>query len=362
VRPGEQRARRYPELVVEALPESGEHLQGGGLLAGGGEGDHQPGVRRLVERLGRAQVAQVRHRLCVCAGAAGRVGAAEYRFRPAACRIDRGGMTAQEVDIGQDVASPQQQRLLVQVARPRRVGSGGVSRLPGQLLEPVNVELTRPGVEPIAAPAFRREQFRASVAEDPAQPRHVALHLRERAGRRPLPPQRVDDRVPVHDGAGAQGEQTEHRALPDRSQRQEHAIPAGGHRTKDVDAHTASRPRRSSVAVGRCKPVRGECAGKLRSFCLTGSQRDGQFFYCSPAREPGSPLFQVAQRANADPGRRGQFSLSHSLSFAVPLDQRAYPSPGPFPVFLGHPIVLMRRQVVRKGVDRLDKQFRTNGV
>ncbi|HZR54519.1 MAG TPA: hypothetical protein VFB06_34100 [Streptosporangiaceae bacterium] len=54
MRLGERRAGRNAELLIEAPPKSDENLQGGGLLAGGGDGDHQPGVCVLVERIGRA--------------------------------------------------------------------------------------------------------------------------------------------------------------------------------------------------------------------------------------------------------------------------------------------------------------------
>lgn len=267
-------------------------------------------MRRLVERFDRAQFAQIRHRPGVRSGPVGHVGIAEHRCRPPVCHLDRRGMITKQVDVGQGVAAPEPQRLLVPVACQCRVGVGGIPRLPGQLLERGQVELTRPGVQPVAAPAFGRDQFRRSVVENRAQTRHIASHLGERARRRSLAPQPVDDRLAVRDRAVMQGQQAEHRALPGRPQRQRRPIAAGRQRTEDADVHATAGP---------------EHVSQVRSLPMADAQHDGQFFHGSPAGKTSAPLLQVAQRAEADPGRRGQLPLGHPLSLAVPLDQRAYP-------------------------------------
>jgi len=75
-------------------------------MAGGGEREHQRGVCLLVQRLPRAEVPEVREDAGEGAGAAGRVGVAEYRLGAPTRRLDRGRVVAEQCDVNEHVRAP----------------------------------------------------------------------------------------------------------------------------------------------------------------------------------------------------------------------------------------------------------------
>ena len=137
-----------------------------------------------------------------------------------------------EREVGERRAAPERQRLLVAVLRE-------------QLAEAVQVELVRRDAQHVAG----RPRLEPAGAEQPPQPRHVAVQRGHRAGRRRLAPQRVDEPVLGDDLVRAQQQVAEQRALAAALDRERTAVLHHLQRAQDpkLDARSPRSARRYRI-------------------------------------------------------------------------------------------------------------------
>jgi hypothetical protein len=129
VRVSEYRTWRDAEFGIQTPPHGGEDLYGRGPLANGGEYRYEAGISLLVQGFPGAQFPQVRQRCRMLPRQAGRFGVVEDCRRAPACDLNGRRVVAQQVEIGEDVPSPQLEGLLIFVAcERRRTDAGGFVR------------------------------------------------------------------------------------------------------------------------------------------------------------------------------------------------------------------------------------------
>jgi hypothetical protein len=130
--------------------------------------------------------------------------------------------------------APQRQRLLVAILVEQRAKA-------------VEVELVRFDAQQVA----RRPRLEPAVAEQPAQPRHVAVQRRHRGGRRRLAPQRVEEPVLGDDLVRAQQQVAEQRALTPALDRERTALLHDLQRAQDpeLDARSPRSERRYRTPI-----------------------------------------------------------------------------------------------------------------
>jgi hypothetical protein len=128
-------------------------------------------------------------------------------------------MLAQQVDVGEHLASPQAQRLFTERARPQRVAA--VERVPGLRDDPIEchrIELVAVGCEPVTQPDPGDDAPAVGVSrsEKLAEPTDVALQFSDHGRRRSLSPERVNDRIAIQTGALVQDEEPQDGSLEHR--------------------------------------------------------------------------------------------------------------------------------------------------
>jgi hypothetical protein len=275
VRLGQLTAGADPQLLIQAVPQLLEHLQGGGLLAGGGQGQHQQRVCLLVQRFSAGQPAQVRQHLAAQAGLDGQPGVLDHHRLAAAGELDHRWVATQQLHIGKRLVLPQLERPLVQRTRGRRGGRvclGVPVGLGDQPLEHQQVQFVlvdaqlvatahrhQPPIPPHASCTSRHQSearkriqlqrqtqsrictgVRVGVRrwvgiQGAAYPAGIALHHVHRRRRRVGPPQRIDDRLPMHNVVGRQRQQAQHRPLHATARHDRH--PASPHRHRPKHLH-----------------------------------------------------------------------------------------------------------------------------
>ena len=139
-----------------------------------------------------------------------------------------------EREVGERRAAPECQRFRVALLRD-------------QLVEAVQVELVRRDAQHVP----RRSRLEPVGAEQPAQPRHVAVQRGDRGSRRRLSPQRVDQPVARDDLVRAQQQVAEQCALAAALDRERMAILHHLQRAQDpeLDARSPRSARRYRVAA-----------------------------------------------------------------------------------------------------------------
>jgi hypothetical protein len=191
LRPG-----RDAELLPEPGAQVGVDAQGGGLLAGGGQGQHQARVQPLVQRLVPGEHPQPRHDLAQPPQPSGHIGQCQGGGDPALAQRDRGRVLAHaRGHVGEYRAAPVLQR--GDVVRPgelelvRVAGPGGPTQPFG---ETAGIDLIRRHLEPVATPGQHdRVGLTATGALRLQQRTQLSdVDMDERvAGARRLQPQRV---------------------------------------------------------------------------------------------------------------------------------------------------------------------------
>ena len=234
LQPLQGRARLDPELVderVACLPVGAEGL---GLPAAAVEGEHPLPVELLHQGVFGDELLELADHAVVAAERELAVdpvhhGGEAQLLEP----LDVGARVRLEAEAGEDAAAPERERLL---ERPRRLldrARCGLGTGRGDhALEPERVELVGRQLEQIAVRAGRN---RAPVAgECLAQLGDVHLNRLHGRGRRPLPPELVDEPVARDDLVRAEEQHGEERLLLGGAERHGQSVVEHVQRTEDA--------------------------------------------------------------------------------------------------------------------------------
>ncbi len=217
------------------------HAQGIGLPAAAVQGDHQQPAHPLPQRLVRHHPGQVGHDLLVAAerqqdvrAFLGGQGAQFGQPRPL-------GLGKGPGHRGERDPAPQPKRGVERGHRPGRVSAlAQLARPPQVLLERHGVRLARYQVQHVAGPGRDEDAALpprgAARLDDAAQPGDIGVDPALGAGRRLMPPDRVDEFAAGDHAVRAHGQDAEDRLLSRLAQAQLLVTFPGHHRAKHADA------------------------------------------------------------------------------------------------------------------------------
>ena len=221
------------------------------------------------------------------------------------------------VDVREHRPAPAVEALGEQLPRLPRVGRAAPARLRGEGAEAQQVQLAVADGQTVptahgdqdARPAARRP----CRLEQPAQLPHVAGDEVAARRRRPAAPQGVDDLLLGDDLPRLDRQEAEQCALPGDGERHVGAVPDQPQRAEHPDPDAPRLPARGG-GRGRGQKVRRRVVRDLQS----GEQpADGR-----RVRPRDPVVFDVAEGADADPGRGGKALLGEAGAPPVAADER----------------------------------------
>jgi hypothetical protein len=206
------------QLVGQLLADPLIDGEGFGLLTGHGQGQHQPGLQRLVERGTHRRLLQHRQQAMHLPGTHPGVGRLTRRGQKITLHRREDRMRAGVgIDPSRAHATPQLQRLGEQRGSTPRIGLDRLAGLLAQHTEPQDVNGINVGVKPVPTrrthqPPARRTHRQIRL-QQPPQHTDMAVHHIHRSTRRVRTPQHIHNLTQTDRLPGPHQEQRQQRPL-----------------------------------------------------------------------------------------------------------------------------------------------------